>query len=217
MALSATLSNHFKYALANKLIDLDSDIIRILLMRTGFVFNKATHSTLSNIKATSGALSITFSNSAKTIVRGSGSFIDDGFVVGNKITTDSANNPGPFYVTTIADLTITCSAATFVGETVSKTVTADDELAANYGYAQDTKELLGKAIAENDSGDRMQFTCSNVDWIASGGDIGPMAGAILYDPDSTGDVIIGYLSFGENYTLTDTGMLRLTGIILNLT
>lgn len=216
MALSSTVSNHMKYALAKKLLELSTDTIKILLMRTDFVFNKDTHAILANIKGTSGAISLTFNNTAKTIVRGSGSFIDAGFVVGNKITTDSANNPGPFYITTIAALTITCSAATFINETVTQTVTADDELATGNGYTQNTKTLGSVVVTEDDANDRMQFTCGNVDWTASGGDIGPTAGALLYDDTPTENTILGYLSFGENYTLTDTGLLRLTGIILNL-
>ena len=39
MALSFAYSNRFKYALANKEINLDTDTIKVLLMKSGFSFN----------------------------------------------------------------------------------------------------------------------------------------------------------------------------------
>jgi len=93
-------------------------------MRTGYIRLIPTPTA----KLTSGELSITFANSGKTITRGGGSFVSDGFIVGDKITTDSANNPGPFYITTVSALAITCSAATFVNETATKTISAYDTM-----------------------------------------------------------------------------------------
>jgi len=75
-----TSGNHWKFFLANKLF-----------------------------KSQSHALSITFNNAAKTLVRGAGSFITDGFAVGDIIYTNSANaaNQGPFLVSAVGALTIT--------------------------------------------------------------------------------------------------------------
>lgn len=71
---------------------------------------------------TSGAGTITFDNTLKTIVdTGAGLAI---FKTNDVITTDSVNNPGPFTITTgnVAG-TITCTGATFVDETPAGTVT----------------------------------------------------------------------------------------------
>ncbi|NIS80820.1 MAG: hypothetical protein GTO14_11555, partial [Anaerolineales bacterium] len=73
----------------------------------------------------SGAISLTFV-APNRITRASGSFITDGFVIGNTITTDSAitANQGPFTVTNVTALEITVSETVVVNEgPVTKTVT----------------------------------------------------------------------------------------------
>lgn len=59
--------------------------------------------------ATSGALSVTFSDAANTITRSAGSFITNGFRVGDKIETNSANasNKGPFKLSAVTATVIT--------------------------------------------------------------------------------------------------------------
>jgi hypothetical protein len=71
---------------------------------------------------TSGAGAVTFNNAAHTIVDTGAGFAQ--FKTGDVILTDSANNPGPFTITTgnVAG-TITCTGATFVNETPAGTVT----------------------------------------------------------------------------------------------
>jgi hypothetical protein len=59
----------------------------------------------------SGLISISFDGPTKTITRSTGSFVGDGFVVGNIIRTDSASNPGPFTITNVTSLVITVSEA----------------------------------------------------------------------------------------------------------
>ena len=61
--------------------------------------------------ASSGLVSISFDGPGKTITRSTGSFLTDGFVVGNKINTDSSTNPGPFTITNVTALVITVSEA----------------------------------------------------------------------------------------------------------
>jgi hypothetical protein len=51
MAVVATASNHFKYQLAKKLVDLSADTIKIILMNTTFAFNKDSHATLADVTA----------------------------------------------------------------------------------------------------------------------------------------------------------------------
>jgi len=71
MAVTCTLSNHYKYAKAKKLIDLSADSIKACLMRSGFVFDKDVHATKINFKTNSGSIaSLTFDNTANTLTRG---------------------------------------------------------------------------------------------------------------------------------------------------
>jgi hypothetical protein len=196
MGVTGTMSNHFKYQVAAKQVDLSADNIKVLLMRQGFVFNRDDHAKKINIKTNSGAISLTFTAATKKITRGSGSFVTDGFVVGNKITTDAALNPGPFTIAAVSALEITVNEVVADEGPVTKTVTSDDELATGFGYTQDTKLLTGKTLTEDDTNDRAEMAADDVTWPASGGTIGPTPGALLYDDTSADDVIIGYLDFG---------------------
>jgi len=49
--MASALSNHFKYQLAKKQIDMDADTFKLILMATGFTFNKDTHATLADVSA----------------------------------------------------------------------------------------------------------------------------------------------------------------------
>lgn len=196
MAVSATLTNHFKYQLAKKQIDLSGDTIIACLMRQGFVFNKDDYAKKVNFRTTSGAISITFAGAGKTITRGSGSFLTDGFVIGNKISTDAASNPGPFTITLVTDLVITVSETVVNEGPVTKTVSSDDELASLYGYSQYTKTLAGKVVTEDDANDRAEMGADDVVWTAAGGTIGPTPGALLVDDSTSDKTVIGYLDFG---------------------
>jgi hypothetical protein len=214
MPASATASNHFKYQMANKKIDLAADSIKVLLMRNGFTFNKDTRGVLINLKTNSGAQTLTFAESTKTITRAAGSFITDGFVVGNLITTDSATNPGPFTVTVVAELVLTVTEAVVDEGPISKTVTSNDELATANGYTQDTKVITGQVLSEDDTYDRAEMTCADITWTATGGAIGPSPGAILYDDTTSDNTIIGYLDFGGNMTAPDTAQFVIQNAII---
>jgi len=197
MAVTATLSNHYKYQLGKKQIDLSADSIIVCLMREGFVFNKDNYEKKINFKTNSGAISIIFSV-AKTITRSTGSFIADGFVIGNKITTDAALNPGPFTITSVTQYVITVSEAVVDEGPVTKVVTSDDELGTAYGYTQYAKALINQALTENDATDRAEMTCDDPVWTASGGTIGPSPGALLIDDTTSDKTVIGYIDFGAD-------------------
>lgn len=68
-----------------------------------------------------GAVALTFAAAGRKITRSTGSFIADGFAIGNKIATDSALNPGVFTITGVTALSLIVS-ETVVNETVTKTI-----------------------------------------------------------------------------------------------
>jgi hypothetical protein len=79
---------------------------------------------LETVDMAAAAVDLTFSQSAKTVTRASGSFVADGFEAGDVITTNAALNPGPFTVTDVAALVLTVAEAVADEGPVEKVVTA---------------------------------------------------------------------------------------------
>lgn len=206
-------SDHYTWALVKKLIDISADSVKVLLMRTGFVFDRGVHGKLINIKTNTGAIVLTFATTDKSVSRGSGSFITDGFVVGNRCTSDATLNPGPFTIATVVALKITFNETVVDEASVTKTLTSNDELATNYGYTQDTMTTGTITVAEDNTNHYTSNTFLTVTWNSSGGSIGPTPGAILYDDTTADNIIIGYIDFvadaGSEQTAT-------TGTPLNI-
>ena len=181
-------------------------MVKVLLMRSGFVFDKDTHATLLNLKAATGALNLDTTTGTNTITRGSGSFVTDGFVVGNKVTlANSATQDGVYTLATVSALEVTTveALATEAGSG-NETLTAEDELATGSGYTKDTKLTGVITLDEDDVNDRSDGTFPTVTWTAAGGSIGPTPGAILYDDASSDNTILGYIDFDGEKTATDT-------------
>lgn len=232
MPIIATCSSHWKYALAKKMIDLSVDIVKVLLMRQGFSFNPNNHATLKNIKNTvvinATTNTITVSNTTNTFTRTSGSWLTDGFVVGNKITTTNfinAANNGTWLISalTATVMTITTTAGTdpvLTDETnttvVNLTWVSNDELATGFGYTQDTMTTGIITVTEDNINNRMDATFPTITWTASTGSIGPTPGAILYDDTSADDTIIGYIDFGGDQTALDTNTFNITNGIIRI-
>ena len=213
MAVTAIVSNHYKYQLGKGLIDLTSDTLKILLMRTGFVYDKDTFSTLINIKGTiTGASDISFTAATDTISTSTGGFLAAGFVTGNSIAvTGTTSNNVTVVIASVTDTALVVTAASLTDEAnTSAVITADDEIATAFGYTQDTKTTGTVAGNENDTGDYADFTFPTVTWTASGGSI-IADGAILYDSTSTDNTIIGYLKFGVTKTATDATPFTIAG------
>lgn len=218
MAVTAITSDRYKYALVTKLIDLENDSIKILLMRDGFLFDKGDHRLLVNIKLNvvidSTGNTVTVDNTANTFVRTSGSFLTDGFVAGNEITTtnftDGANNQTLLIsAVTALVMTVTTTAGgdpTLADkvETVPNNLTwdSDDELATGNGYTQDTEVLANPVVTEDNVLHYTNCTFDDVTWLAAGGIIGPSPGAILYDDTTAENTIIGYIDFGGDESRT---------------
>jgi hypothetical protein len=63
------------------------------------------------------------------------------------------------------------------------------------GYTQNNKTLSGVSVVENNTLNKAQTTWDDATWTASGGDIGPADGAIVYDDTISGDPIAAYIEF----------------------
>ena len=79
------------------------------------------------------------------------------------------------------------------------------EQATGHGYTAGGVTMTGVSITQNDTDARADITWNNITWTASGGDVGPLAGVIIYDDSLTNDPIVGYINFGGSYTVADGG------------
>lgn len=87
-----------------------------------------------------------------------------------------------------------------------------DELAAGYGYTTGGNTLSGVSVDIDTVNDRVNVTWNNTSWTASGGDVGPVCGAIIYDDTVTDDPIVGFIDFEGEYTEADGGMATIANI-----
>lgn len=212
MSTITTMSNEY---LKQKLygdIHLDSDTIRIILLRSGFEFNRANHQKLINIRTNTGALNLTFVAATSKITRAAGSFVTDGFVEGNQVTSDAALNPGPFTILSVSALEIVVVEAVADEAAVGVTLSSDDELQTGSGYTQFDKALVFDAITKDDDLSLASATWEDAEWTAGGGDIGPASGAMLIDDTHADDVIIMHMQFSADQTAADTEKLRVNDI-----
>ncbi|MCK4330879.1 hypothetical protein KAX02_13695 [candidate division WOR-3 bacterium] len=131
-------SNKIKYLLATKAIDFANDVFKIILMQSGFGFDKDTHHGYANV---------------------SGS-----------------------------------------------------ELGTANGYTAGGNTLGGVSVIEDDVDDRTEITWNNTTWTASGGNIGPSPGAILYDDTHADKPLVGYIDFGGDQTQADGGVATISNI-----
>jgi len=67
MALTHTVSNHFKYQLSTGNVDLSSDTLKVILMDTSFAFDPDTHGTLSDVTASQLSTGNGYSQNAKVL------------------------------------------------------------------------------------------------------------------------------------------------------
>ncbi len=143
--MASELSNKIKYLVAKKVVDFSADSFKIILMASGFVFNKDTHHAYADVSAS--------------------------------------------------------------------------ELATGYGYTRNTATLSGVVVTEDDTNDRCSVTWNNATWTASGGNIGPTPGAIIFDDTvttPTADPIVGYIDFGGEQTQVDGGVATISSIEFRL-
>ncbi len=134
--MATKVSQSILYRLATKLVDFANDSFIIILMNTGFVYNRATHLLYANVSA--------------------------------------------------------------------------NELATANGYTQKTKVLTGVVVAQDDALYKLTVTWSNPQWTASGGSIGPAAGAFILDDTVANDPLVQYIDFGGDKTEPDGGVFTIT-------
>lgn len=95
-------------------------------------------------------------------------------------------------------------------------VTTSQLLTGN-GYTQDATTLVKLLpVTENDVTDSSLVFWNTVSWIASGGDIGPTNGAILYDDDTPDQTVLGYIDFGADYTKIDSDTISINSLIVTI-
>lgn len=83
MAVVGTLSNHFKYQLMKKQIDLDADELRVILMKDTFTFDKDAHAVYTNV-------------SGEEIPQGNGYTSRGIAMLSGELTEDDVNDKGLF-------------------------------------------------------------------------------------------------------------------------
>lgn len=193
----STCTNYYKYSLQVAAINLGSDTIKAKLMRSGFVFNKRLHRKLINIKTNTGAIPLVWASTDKSVSRGSGSFITDGFVIGNQCTSDDVSNPGPLTIATVTALKITFNEAV-TNSSATKTLTSNDELATLNGYTTGGVTVTPVAVVEDNVGDKSDATFPPITWTPVTGAIGPTTGILFYDV--TADVIIMFSQHNTEVT-----------------
>ena len=207
MAITLTLSNHYKYQLMKKQLDLSAtgDVLKIILFGPEFVFDKDAHATLADTKKTAWQASTAYAQNdiIEPITPNGHSF--KCIVAG----TSGASEPSPW--NTGDGQTTTDNSVTWTEE---KT---DVQLPTQYGYTQNTKTLDNKVLTEDDALDRGGMICDDVSWTAAGGEIGATRSAIVYDDTTSDDTVIGCIDFGTDYTSNDGETFPIKGIIIATT
>lgn len=72
------------------------------------------------------------------------------------------------------------------------------EVAAGNGYTAGGVTLSGVTWAYNSGTGKTVFDCNDPSWTATGGDLGPATGLVVYD--STSGKLVGFIDFGGAQT-----------------
>jgi hypothetical protein len=67
MAVVTTISNHFKYMMMTKKVDMENDVFKMILLNTSFAFDKDAHATLADVTADQLATNYGYTQNNKTL------------------------------------------------------------------------------------------------------------------------------------------------------
>jgi hypothetical protein len=205
MNLSFSLSNQVKNELLNADVDFAVDSFKCLLMRADFSFSASNHLKLINIQTNTGTINFrldaTTAGTTAVIYRDSGSFITDGFVVGNYITLSAGNNTSKtLKITGITSATemrvslITGASLVDDGDDtptyISGIITSNDEFATGGGYVAGgfapTFTISGSLLYLDTFDEVDEFGAANL--LTS-------PGCLIYDDTEANDLIIAFCRF----------------------
>jgi hypothetical protein len=128
MAVTKTMSNHFKYQLGTGNIDFSSDVFKMILLDTTFTFDKDSHATLADVTASQLSTGYGYTQDDKTLanVALAENDTDDKFTASwDSVTfTASGGSIGAFgaaiiYDDTTSDDTIVCCIDLGVDKTIA--------------------------------------------------------------------------------------------------
>ena len=131
MAIVVTTSNHFKYQLAKKLIDLSADTIKVILMNSAFTFDKDTHATLADV-------------TASQLTTGGGYTQDDKTLTGLVLTEDDTNDKAtmtcddPTWTATVGGFGPTGALIAYDDTTADDTVMFCADFGTDYTISEDS-------------------------------------------------------------------------------
>ena len=77
------------------------------------------------------------------------------------------------------------------------------ELAAGGGYAQKAKTLVGVTVTEDATVGGVKVTWDDIQWLASGGSIGPSGSCVIIDTTTTDDTVVMCIDFGQDLTAAE--------------
>jgi len=159
MAISI-VSNHFKYQLGKKLIDMSADTLKAILMDDSFEFDMDTHATLALVTASQLATLNGYTQNSHTFTtpvwaeddtNNKGAFTCDDLTI-TATTADDATGIGPtggycIYDDTTADDTIICFVDfNILFDTVTDGSTAGASIFTSAGSSWTVDELIGKKL-----------------------------------------------------------------------
>jgi len=144
MAVTTTVSNHFKYQLGAKKVDLLNDTFKCALMSGEYAFDKDTDATYSDISG--------------------------------------------------------------------------GEINGGGGYTTGGNTLTVSSYTEDDSNDKAMVSFNDVTFTGSGtsGFSGEIGSAIVYDSSTDDDTVLGFINFGQNYTVDSAQDFKIKTIRLNV-
>lgn len=195
MNIGYALPSDFRDKLLNAALDFISpDTFVVMLMRDGFSYNASTMKYKKNVSASTSLTSqMSVNATTKTISRtDGGSFITDGYVVGNYITTTNASNNGTYVVRTVAASSlrvdyVSGQALTTVTD-VTAVITCEDEKPTGDGYTRGAVNAVFDVVNGN-------IYMDPFDWSDFGTALNTSQGAIIYDETEAADAIVCYIRF----------------------